>query len=73
MNDETRRTANELEQTARRSFERVRPHLNSNSEMSLADMDMMMSICKRAADVLRDMAEVKKYYEKHSDKRCLHR
>lgn len=67
MNDETRRTATEMEQMARKAYERVRPHLTSG-EMSASDLKMIMSIFKDAAEIMRDAAEIKKYSEKYSDK-----
>lgn len=69
MNDETRRMTHEMDQYARRAYERIRPHLSAGGEMSAGDFKTMMAIMKYCADVMRDVVEINKDSDKYSTKK----
>lgn len=69
MNDETRRMTHEMDNYARRAYERIRPHLSANNEMSASEFKTMMAIMKYCADVMRDVVEINKGSEQYSSKR----
>lgn len=69
MTEEVKKAIHELECIAKRTMERIQPHLMSNSVMPVEEVSIMVDIVKDSAKIMKYAVEMKKHFEMHPDKR----